>query len=74
MKKELFEVKYLYKLSQYFLNLPDIVIRSQEKRFCSKVSKILAKFKKVFNFKVPHLCFAGNLIETVYVYVVIYIS
>ena len=53
MKEEFnfFEVEYLRKLRQYFLNLPKIAMKSHDKRSCHKVSKILAKLKKVFNFK-----------------------
>ena len=46
----LFKVECLTKLSQYFLNLAKTVMRSHNKKFLNKVSKILAKDNKVFNF------------------------
>ena len=41
----------LIKLSQYFGNFAKAAIRSYNKAFFHKVSRILAEFDKVFNFK-----------------------
>ena len=46
----LFKVKYLIKLRQYFGNLAKPVMRSYNKKFLNKVSKILAQNNEVFNF------------------------
>ena len=45
-----FKVEYPTKLSQNFGNLAKAVMRSHNKKFLSKVSKILAEDNKVFNF------------------------
>ena len=49
INQELFKVKYLIKLSQYFGNFAMAAIRSHNKTLFSKVSKILPEFDKVFN-------------------------
>ena len=51
INQELFKVEYSMKLSKYFGNFAKAVKRSQDKTFFSKVSKIFAEFKKVFNFE-----------------------
>ena len=51
INKELFKVEYLIKLSQHFGNLAKAAMRSHNKTFFSKVSKILAEFNKVFSFE-----------------------
>ena len=45
------ELNTLFNLSQYFGNLAKAVMRSHNKKFLSKVSKILAEDNMVFNFK-----------------------
>ena len=45
------ELNTLFKLSQYFGNLAKAVMTSHNKKFSSKVSKILAEDNTVFNFK-----------------------
>ena len=67
-------VEYLTKLIQYFGNLAKVVMRSHNKKFLSKFSKILAEDNKVFNFKGSSFTFFQNLIKTLYVQVVVYIS
>ena len=49
--RNFFKVEYLIKLNQYFGNLAKAVMRSHNKTFFSKVSKMLAEFNKVFNFE-----------------------
>ena len=49
-------------------------MRSHNKKFLSKVSKILAEDNKVFNFKSSSFMFCQNLIKTLYVLVAVYIS
>ena len=49
INKGLFKVEYLTKLSQYFSNPAKAVIKLHNKKFLSKVSKILAEDNKVFN-------------------------
>ena len=44
------------------------------KEILSKVSKILAEDNKVFSFKTSSFMLCQNLIETLYVLVVVYIS
>ena len=57
--QKIFKVEYLIKLSQYFGNFAKAVIRSYNKTFFQKVSKILAEFDTVFNFeKFLDLCLA----------------
>ena len=56
INQELSEVEYLLKLSEYFWNLADTVMGLHNKRSCRKVSKALAKFKKVFGFKCFLIC------------------
>ena len=51
INEELFKVEYLIKVSQYFGSLAKAVIRSHNKAFFSKGSKLLAEFNKVFNFE-----------------------
>ena len=51
INKELFKVEYLIKLSQYFGNLAKAVMRSHNKAFFRKVSKILVEFNKAFDFE-----------------------
>ena len=62
------------KLSQYFGNIARTVIISHSKTFFSRVSKIFADLNLVFNFEKFLFMFCQNLIETLYVTVVIYIS
>ena len=50
INEELFKAEYLIKLSQYFGNLAKAVMRSQNKKFLSNVSKILAEVNKQLNF------------------------
>ena len=40
-----------YELSQYFRNLAKLFMRSRNKIFFGKVSKILSEFNKLFNFE-----------------------
>ena len=47
INEELFKVEYFIKLSQYFKGSHEVT----HKTFFGKVSKILPKFKKVFNFE-----------------------
>ena len=49
--QKIFKVEYLIKLSQYFGNFAKAVIRSCNKTFFQKISKILAEFDKIFNFE-----------------------
>ena len=49
--EELFKVEYLLKLSQYFRNLVEAVMRLYSKTFFIKAFKVLADFKKLFNFE-----------------------
>ena len=72
--QKIFKVEYLIKLSQYFGNFAKAVIRSYNKTFFRKVSKILAEFDKLFNFEKFLIYALPNLIETLYVLVVMYIS
>ena len=51
INEELFKVEYLIKLSQYFRNLAEAVIRLYNKTLFSKAFKVLVDFSKVFNFK-----------------------
>ena len=51
INKELFKVEYLIKLSQYFRNLAEAVMRLYNKTFFSKAFKVLDDFNEVFNFK-----------------------
>ena len=51
INEELFKVEYLIKLSQYFRNRAEAVIRLTNKTFFSKAFKILADFNKLFNFE-----------------------
>ena len=46
-------------------------MRSHKEKFLSKVSKILAEFNKLFSFKSSSFMFCKNLIETLYVLVVV---
>ena len=48
--------EYVLKLGEYFWNLAEMVMRLHNKRSCGKVSKALAKFKKVFGFKLFLIC------------------
>ena len=51
INEELFKVEYLIKLSQYFRNLAEAVMRLYSKTFFSKVFKVLADFNKLLNFE-----------------------
>ena len=51
INEELFKVEYLIKLSQYFRNLAEAVMRLYSKTFFSKAFKLLADFNKLFNFE-----------------------
>ena len=54
----LFKVKYLVKLIQYFGIVAKAVMRSRNKKFLTKVSKILAENNGIQFLEVPHSCFA----------------
>ena len=51
INEELFKVECVIKLSQYFRNLAETVIRLYNKTFFSKAFKVLADFSKLFNFE-----------------------
>ena len=74
INEELVKVEHFIKFSQYFGNLAKAVMRSHSKTFFSKVSKILTKFNKVFNFENLSFMFSKNLTETLYAPIVTYIS
>ena len=69
--QEFFKVEYLMKISKYFANFAKAVKTSHNKTF---FSKIFADFIKVFNFEKFLFMLCQNLIEILYVPVVIYIS
>ena len=72
INQELFKVKYLIKLSQYFGNFRKAVIRLHNKTLFSKISKIMAEFDKVFKFEKFLIYVFQSLIVTLHVPVVIY--
>ena len=74
INQELFKADYLMKLSKYSGNFAKAVKRSHNWTLFNKVSKIFSEFMKVFNFKSSWFMFCQNLIEIIYVPVVIYIS
>ena len=47
INQELFKVEYLIKLSQYFRNLAEEVMRSYSKTFFSEAFKVLADFNPI---------------------------
>ena len=49
-------------------------MRSHNKKTLSKLPKILAEDNKVFNFKTSSFMLSQNLIKTLHVLVVVYIS
>ena len=49
-------------------------MRSHNKKILSKVAKILVEDNKIFNFKTSSFMLCQNLIKTLYVLVVVYIS
>ena len=51
INEERFKVEYLIKLSQYFRNLAEAVMRLYSKTFFSQAFKVLADFNELFNFK-----------------------
>ena len=51
INQELFKVKNLIKLSQYFRNLVESVMKLYSKTFFGKAFKVLADFDKLFNFE-----------------------
>ena len=55
-----------------FRNLAKAVMQSDNKKFLSKVSKILAEDNKVFNFNTSSFMLCQNLIKILYVLVVVY--
>ena len=70
----LFNVEYLTKLSQYFGNLAKAVMRSHNKKFLSTVSKYWLRIIRYSILKSSSFMFCQNLIKTLYVLIVVYIS
>ena len=74
INEEIFKVEYLIKHSQYFGNLAKAVMSSHNKTFFSKFYKVLVELNDVFNFEKFLIYVCQNLIETLYVPAVTYIS
>ena len=70
----LFKVEYLNKFSQYFGNLAKAVMRSHNKKLLSKASKYWVGKIRYSISRSPSFMLCQNLIKTLYLLVVVYIS
>ena len=67
------KLKNLNIFSQYFGNLAKTVMRSHNKKFLSKASKIFGGVVRYLIFRSSSFMLCQNLIKTLYVLVVVYI-